>query len=269
METTDSAAPNGTTEGTAPTEAQVTPPQATGALAAGALVNDTPLPDRIPEKFRTMNEDGEFDLEKSTAKLLESYAYMEKRQGSGEAPPKSHEEYNVSLDIDGFAWDEYKADPMTTQFLEGAHKAGLNNAQVQFVLGEYMKAAPELMTAFSQLDEEQAVDSLKGVWRNEQEFNTNISHAYRAAMAAPNAEALVEKFANDPDFIQYAAWVGSQMVEDTAPSAMQAVPQADFNAQVADLRAQASTMKMGDPRRDQIMKQMEDMYNKRYPQTKK
>ncbi|MCZ7253157.1 hypothetical protein NK293_23265, partial [Salmonella enterica] len=92
---------------------------------------------------RTNKEDGSLDLEQSSRKMAEAYKHLETRMGSGDVPPKTAEEYAVKLEgVEGFDWDEFKADPDTQSFLKGAHAKGLTNDQVQYVIGEYMKAAP-------------------------------------------------------------------------------------------------------------------------------
>ena len=45
--------------------------------------------DWIPEKFRVVGEDGKLSIESSARKLAENYSLLEKRMGSGDAPPKN------------------------------------------------------------------------------------------------------------------------------------------------------------------------------------
>ena len=118
--------------------AAATEPAPASVLAAGASTTDY-----IPEKYRTNKEDGTLDLEASSRKVAEAYKHLETRLGSGDVPPKTADEYTVKLEgVEGFDWDEFKADEGTQSFLKGAHAKGLNNDQVQYVIGEYLKAAP-------------------------------------------------------------------------------------------------------------------------------
>ena len=94
-------------EGGDPSTGAATPPA--GSVLANAAPNDF-----IPEKYRVNKEDGSLDLEQSSRKMGEAYKHLETRMGTGDAPPKSHDEYAVKLDgVEGFNWDEFKADEST------------------------------------------------------------------------------------------------------------------------------------------------------------
>ena len=97
-----------------------TQPQQTGTVLGAGATNDW-----IPEKYRTNKEDGSLDLEASSRKVAEAYKHLETRMGSGDAPPKSADEYAVKLEgVEGFNWDEFKADEASQSFLKGAHAKG-------------------------------------------------------------------------------------------------------------------------------------------------
>ncbi|BCD83601.1 hypothetical protein PSm6_00080 [Pseudomonas solani] len=113
----------------------------------GSVLGQGAPQDFIPEKYRVTKDDGSLDLEQSSRKLAESYKHLETRMGSGDAPPKSFDEYAPKIEAEGFNWDEFKADEGSQSFLKGAHAKGLTNAQVEFVLGEYLKAAPSYWPA--------------------------------------------------------------------------------------------------------------------------
>ena len=120
--------------------------------------------DFIPEKYRTNKEDGSLDLEASSRKVAEAYKHLETRMGSGDAPPKTHEEYALKIEVEGFNWDEFKADESTQSFLKGAHAKGLNNDQVEYVIGEYLKAAPGLIGGAAVLTQQDCTAALKAAW---------------------------------------------------------------------------------------------------------
>ena len=258
---TEATAPQGTTEPTTEPASQPANILQTAAPPPAAL------PDRIPEKFRVANESGELDLEASTAKLLDSYAYLEKRQGSGLAPPKTVEEYAIDLGRVGMEqaeWDEYVQDPMTAAFMQEAHAAGLNSDQLSFVMGKYFEVAPQLMQSFQELSVDEAMQELRGEWKTDAEFDENVRAAYKAASASGNAERLLEKYGNDPDFIRFAASIGKQMGEDTPPPAMQAVAPADFSVQIGELRDQIAALKPHDPRRQELIAKQTALYERQY-----
>jgi len=227
--------------------------------------------DYIPEKYRVNKEDGSLDLEQSSRKLAESYTHLEKRMGTGDAPPKSVDEYTVKLEgVEGFNWDEFKADEGTQSFLKGAHAKGLTNDQVQYVIGEYMKAAPGLIEGGVQLSTQDCTAALKAVWTDEAAMKTNVTASYRAAEAFAseagkpgNFQALMSKYGNDPDFIAFTANIGKELKEDTAISGSPA-NEADFNVKTSELRQQLQSLPAHDPKRPGIQAQLDELYNRKY-----
>lgn len=81
------------------------------------MLNGGATTDWMPEKYRTNKEDGSLDLEASSRKVAEAYKHLETRMGSGDAPPKSADEYAVKLEgVEGFNWDEFKAGESSQAF---------------------------------------------------------------------------------------------------------------------------------------------------------
>ncbi|MBI6848628.1 MULTISPECIES: hypothetical protein [Pseudomonas syringae group] len=248
------------------------PAAAAPAPASGSLLNQGQTTDFIPEKYRTNKEDGSLDLEASSRKMSEAYKHLETRMGSGDAPPKTVDEYAVKLEgVEGFDWNEFKSDENTQSFLKGAHAKGLTNDQVQFVIGEYLKAAPGLVTGGAVLDRDQCIATLKTAWGDEQTMNANLRSSFRAAEAFAsepgkpgNFEALNEKYGKDPDFIAFAANIGRELAEDTQINSGNAVSEGDFNVKAADLRQQLQTLPAHDPKRPGIQAQLDAMYESRY-----
>ena len=231
--------------------------------------------DFIPEKYRTNKEDGSLDLEASSRKVAEAYKHLETRMGSGDAPPKTHEEYAPKIEVEGFNWDEFKADESTQSFLKGAHAKGLNNDQVEYVIGEYLKAAPGLIGGAAVLTQQDCTAALKAVWGDDQSIRANVSASYRAAEAfasqgdAPgNFNALMTKYGNDPDFIAFTANIGKELKEDRAINGGAQVSEADFAVKTAELRQQLQDLPAHDPKRKGIQAQLDGMYDQKYNQPK-
>lgn len=243
-----------------------TPPAATtpGSVLANAAPNDW-----IPEKHRTIKEDGSLDLEASSRKVADAYRQLETRLGSGDAPPKTAEEYALKIEVDGFDWEEFKADPNSQAFLKGAHAKGMTNAQVEFAIGEYLKAAPGLIAGNAQLSQEDCVAQLKGVWADDKAYTANLQSSHRAAQGFANAEGLgsmtnlMAKFGNDPDFIAFTANIGKEMAEDTLISNGVANEQ-DFAVKTAELRQQLQDLPPHDPKRAQIQQQLTALYDAKF-----
>ena len=242
----------------------------------GSVLDSGAQPDYFPEKYQVKKEDGSLDLEQSSRKLAESYKHLETRLGSGDIPPKTADEYAVKLEgVEGFNWDEFKADEGTQSFLNGAHAKGLTNAQVEYVIGEYMKAAPGLVEGGVQLSQQDCAATLKAAWGDEQAMTQNVRASYRAAetfASEPgkpgNFAALQAKYGNDPDFIAFTANIGRELKEDNAINGGAQVNEADFNIKAAELRAQLQALPAHDPKRPGVQAQLDAMYEQKYSKPK-
>lgn len=240
--------------------------------AAGSVLATAATTDYIPEKYRTNKEDGTLDLEASSRKVAEAYKHLETRLGSGDVPPKTADEYTVKLEgVEGFDWNEFKADPDTQSFLKGAHAKGLSNDQVQYVIGEYMKAAPGLIGGAAQLTQQDCTAALKAAWGDDAAIRTNVTASYRAAEAFAseagkpgNFEALMSKYGNDPDFIAFTANIGKELKEDSAINAGGPISDGDFAVKTSELRQQLQDLPAHDPKRPGVQAQLDALYNQKY-----
>lgn len=202
--------------------------------AASAAAGDAGNTDYIPEKLRINKEDGTLDLDGSSRKMAEAYSALEKRFGSGEAPPKEASEYKVAVP-DAFkeAIDPAK-DPGIQGFLTGAHAAGMNQAQVDFVMGQYFTMAPQLVAGAAQLDAAGATTELQKVWGNESEFKRNVTNAYTGAHAAAQKaginidEIMNGPLGNNPQFLRMMAAIGPEFVEDKSIGATRMTAESDI-----------------------------------------
>lgn len=191
--------------------------EGSGSLLGTGAAQQPGATDWLPEKYRVMGEDGTLNIESSARKLADAHTHLEKRLGSGDAPPKTADEYAPKVDAEGFNWDEFKADPKMQGFLKSAHAKGLTNDQLSFVLGEYMQRAPELVGGAAQLDQEAAGTALREVWKTDAEFNKNIGLAYRAfnSLADEADKGRIDEIGNNPMVIRMLAKIGGEMQEDS------------------------------------------------------
>jgi len=195
-----------------------------GGAGAGAGAGDGDPFAWLPEKVRVVKDGGsEVDVEASAKKLAEVYGHLEKRLGSGDVPPKAPTDYKVAVP-DAFK-DLKMDDARTKAFAEAAHKAGFTQAQFDFAMNQYFELAPKMMGEFKALSAEDATKALAAVWKEPEALKANTTAAFKAVSAFTGAnggeeyaKALDAKYGNDPDFIRFAAWVGSAMKEDTAPN---------------------------------------------------
>lgn len=186
--------------------------QDTTASTVLSTGNDSSIETAIPEKFKVTAEDGSVDYKATVAKMNESYSYLEKKVGTGEVAPKSVDEYK--LERADFDFEEFKADESNKEFLTEAHKHGITNKQLDFLLSEYDKRAVNLVSNSSQIDTDTTVQTLQSEW--DDKYEANIFNAVKAARAC----GITDEQINDPmignnvAFIKMAAYFGSQMTED-------------------------------------------------------
>lgn len=248
-------------------------PPATPPADGGSLLNQGATNDFIPEKYRVNGADGALDINASSRKLAEAYGSLEKRLGSGDAPPKTHDEYAPKIEVEGFNWDEFKADEASQSFLKGAHAKGLTNAQVEFVIGEYLKAAPGLIEGNAALSQQEATAALREVWKTDQDMQKNVQASYRAVQAfASDGDGigsftnLMAKYGNDPDFVAFAANIGRELNEDVPVNAGNPATDQDFAVKTSELRKQLQELPPHDPKRAGIQDQLDALYAARYNQ---
>ena len=194
-------------------EQQQTIEQDTTASTVLSTVNDSSIETAIPDKFKVTAEDGSVDYKATVAKMNESYSYLEKKVGTGEVAPKSVDEYK--LEREDFDFEEFKADESNKAFLTEAHKHGITNKQLDFLLSEYDKRAADLVSTSSQIDTDTTVQTLQSEWGNDK-YEANIFNAVKAARACGITDEQINNplIGNNVAFIKMAAYFGSQMTED-------------------------------------------------------
>lgn len=184
--------------------------QDTTSTTALGTADNSSIETAIPEKFKVTAEDGSVDYKATVAKLSESYSGLEKRVGTGDLPPKTADEYKLERED----FEEFKSDESNKEFLAEAHKHGITNKQLDFLISEYDKRAVDLVSNSSQIDTDTTVQTLQSEWGDK--YEANIFNAVKAARAC----GITDEQINDPlignnvAFIKMAAYFGSQMTED-------------------------------------------------------
>ncbi|HIC7823458.1 TPA: hypothetical protein ACW7KR_000102 [Enterobacter hormaechei] len=236
-------------------------PSGNSLLSTGA--GEQGANDWLPEKFRVMGEDGKLSIESSARKLAENYTHLEKRMGSGDAPPKTSDEYAPKVEVEGFNWEEFKADPRMQSFMKTAHAKGITNDQMSFILGEYAQRAPELVGGAAELDSQSATTQLREVWKTDAEFKQNIGLAFRAfnSLADDGDRGRIDEIGNNPMVIRMLAKVGAEMQED-APAG------GDVNLEeqqsIRDLMKSPAYMDPKHPDHERVSAKVKAYYQKRY-----
>lgn len=246
----------------APAPAPAPTPAPTALEAAAA---QPPATDWIPEKFRVKGQGDEIDLAASARKIEEHRAHLEKRLGAGDLPPKTADEYTVSVP-DAYK-DAFKpeSDPLLAEFRAEAHKHGLTQAQFDFAIGEFFKRAPQLVERDVELKAEECAAELRKTWADETVYRRETSAALRAVKAygQADAEQLIARYGNDPLFIRAMARIGAEIKEDSPPAEAQ-MSQVDFDSRVAELQEQIAKLPRGDGRRVALQAEYDALFLKRY-----
>lgn len=244
--------------------------QEPSALTAGQTDAGSDSPNGwLPEKYR-VNRDGALDIEASARKIAEAHRHLEQRLGSGDIPPKTSEDYDLTGLPDTIKIEDLKGDPEMQSFLKSAHGKGLTNDQVSFVINEYMQRAPKLVESGINLTTEEVTQTLKGVWASDADYGQNISHAYNAASTIANKAGIsfeeLERsgLGNHPVFIRLMASIGPELAEDVPPNSVQGVTSGDFDAQAASIRANPAYSDIRHPEHKQVMQRMEALYTRRH-----
>jgi hypothetical protein len=180
-----------------------------------------------------MDGEGKLDMAASSKKLGEGYGNLSKKLGTGELPPETPDAYTYT------APEQFKDIPLdeglSKSFRDRAHKAGLNQQQFEFVMGEYFGLVPQVLNAAASHTAAEAKAALSQVWKTPAELDAGVKAANRALTSAPEGvrDAVWEKFGRDPDFIQFAASFGKEMREDSPPSTAGTATVEDIGALVS------------------------------------
>lgn len=252
----------------------------TSLLQQGAGTADQ---DWIPEKYRTL-KDGtqELDLEASARKLGEGYKALAAKLGSGATGtvPASAAEYKITAPVgadgkpvEGIDVEAFVADPLFKGLAERAHAKGVSNETLDFFVGEYLQMIPGVLESNQQLSADEARAELGKVWGDDQAMAKGLTSAARAAKGfaaegdAPGSfDRLMAKFGNDPDFLAFAAKVGSEMAEDR-PISGDPVAEGDWQAQVDGLKADPAYMDGAHPKHAEVVAKVQALYQRRYGNT--
>lgn len=188
-------------------------------LAGGA--GGQPTTDFIPEKYRVMNAEGALDLEASSRKLADAYTAAEKRIGGGDIPPKSADEYTVTVpDAMKDAFDP-KTDEGFKAFAGQMHELGLTQKQLDGVMAHYFAQAPKLVAGAAILDSNTVKTQLTQEWASKGGFDHQIKLSYQGAAAIAGKAGLdinelmrPDRLGNNADFLRLMAAIGPEFAED-------------------------------------------------------
>jgi hypothetical protein len=208
---------------------------------------DQLLPPRRPqassslqEKFHVKTADGKLDEAASIAQTAEGLCRAREAARSTEncrrrAPPSTRSQ-RLRI-IEPAAFEGFLKDPATVAALDGMHKLGLNNTQVDAVMQMYLESARQLAAGGPALSAEDTITELRKEWKTEAELSKNIGAARHAATALGTRVGLdfaaieAAGLANNPTFIRMMTALAPELGEDRAPSGS-ALPANDLDSLV-------------------------------------
>lgn len=211
---TDAAAT--TTEAAATTVATTAAAGAT-ALSAGTQ-EQAASNDFIPEKYRVSKEDGTFDMDASARKVAEAYSHLEKRMGTGDAPPKDASEYKVAIP-EALA-EQFKADDEgIQQFAKEAHEHGLTQGQFDYMMGKFFELAPAIAEGNAEMNLADCDAALGQVWQTPQAMAQGKKDAAFAVTKMAESmgvsfDEINDSLGNNPMFIKMMAQLAPEFRED-------------------------------------------------------
>lgn len=251
---------------------------AAGTVMAKGAQAAAPAEWNAPDKYLVKNGD-EIDWQATARKIDEGRSHLEKRFGAGDVPPTEVSGYKLEVPAD-FAevlkdWKPSE-DTKLAEFLADAHKVGFTQQQVDLVLKQYGRMTSD--AAASQLSPEQQADkaaddaakALGEVWKEQGQFDKNIGDAFKAsqklaAKLGVEFDEFNQALGNNPMFLRLAAALNAEMGEDSPQGTQQTASDAlDWDAKRAELVAQRDALPANDPRRAQIVKQVNEHYSRRY-----
>jgi hypothetical protein len=182
-----------------------------------------------------MGSDGKsLDVEGTARKIAEAHGHLERRLGSGDAPPASVDGYklNVPETLAGKVNTEDLAKaPDFIEFQKNMHGLGLSQKQLDGVTAVLLERGIKMREAMPILDAAEATSKLRGMdgWKSDEEYQRQVGRAYAAGKhyAGNDFDGVLKDYGNDPRIVAMLARVGAELGEDTQPSpeALQQVQQ--------------------------------------------
>ena len=166
----------------------------------------------VNDKFK--GDDGNFD----TDKAAKSYAELSKKlSDKNMIAPESADQYEITLSENTILNEQ--AD---TEIREAFKEMGIPSALAQPLVEMYEQRVGEAMQTINEnaapkFEASEAATSLKEDWGND--FEANVGNANKAITAFFDGDIGQHlELANNPAFAKFAAKIGSQMGEDSAPT---------------------------------------------------
>jgi hypothetical protein len=193
---------------------------AAGAGAAGGAEA------RHPGEVRRQERGGQVDHAATALKLArEGYLPLEKRLGSGDAPPQTVDGYKVNVPEalkDKIDAEELAKDEGFKGFMGKLHAAGASQKVVDAAVATMLERGIAMREAMPALQASECEATLRQAdgWKTDQEYTGRCAPPSGGPQIFGEAFKGMEAkgYFNDPDFIRGLATIGREMQEDRGPS---------------------------------------------------
>lgn len=204
-----------------------------------------------------VQKDGAPDWEATARQAEQARQHLERRMGSGDAPPAAATDYKTLVPealADRIKVDELDASTDFQAFKTSMHGLGLTQKQMEGVTGELLSRSMKLQEALPVLQASECEATLRqgDGWKSDAEYSAKISSAFAAgkAFAGPDFDAILKDHGNDPRIVRLLANVGAELRED-----MQASPEATAQLQesLESLMSSAAYLNQHDPQHASVV----------------
>jgi len=166
--------------------------------------------------------------------------------------------------------EEYWDDNRAKKFQDVFHKAGISKKQSDAIIEAYnsdVLGELQTMQTNSKLAIEQAEAELVSKWGNQYQSKIHIGNAAieKGITDEDHKQRLLQKFGNDPDFIEYSANLGGLFVESGAipkPSTTGLTKQ-EIESEILKVQQSDAFLKRNHPEHNITIKKITDLYKKK------
>lgn len=226
--------------------------QGGGGAAAGGAAGAGGAEPGIPDKFVVKDAAGQIDHAATALKLArEGYLPLEKRLGSGDAPPHSIDGYKVNVPEafkETVKSEDLAKTPGVQALLKDLHGAGASQKVVDAAISAFMREGQALRAAMPAMDAANCEAELRQGegWKTDEQYKQQVSTAFTAGKAifGKDFDGIVKDYGNDPRLIRGLASIGKEMQEDM-PASPEA--QAQIQENLDQLMASKSYLNANDP----------------------
>lgn len=228
-----------------PPPAAAPPPQGSQLAPPAAAAPQVPGMEWLQAKYHVKDATGKLDEVASIRKQAEAYNPLVKRLGTDEMRPEKVEDYKIAAPtgIEPALFDDFVKDKDTQSFVQKAHAAGMNNAQVNLAIESFLATVPQLLQEDSATRDTETKAYLQAnVWKDDAAMSAGMTAAFEAgAKLGLTNEALTQPFKlgngvtlppliNHPLLLKALSGIAPQLSEGKPATPGSTLPATDLDA---------------------------------------